>query len=45
MAGHHEQAAAQNRDLLNGFLRVLGPDHAGTLSSREQLAYWTQQAG
>ena len=37
----------QFRDLLDDYLRVLGPDHPDTLTTRDQLAYWQdrQEAG
>ena len=46
-AGQPAQAAAQYRDLLADFLRVLGPDHPHTLTARAQLTYWQdrQEAG
>ena len=40
MAGQPAQAAAQYRDLLADYLRVLGPDHPETLTARGNLAYW-----
>ena len=36
---------SQFRDLLNDFLRVLGPDHPSTLTTRGNLAYMIGQAG
>ena len=39
-AGQPAQAAAQFRDLLTDFLRVLGPNHPETLTIRSNLAYW-----
>jgi hypothetical protein len=39
---------AVGRDMLAGLLpvreRVLGPDHPDTLTTRRQLAYWTEKA-
>jgi hypothetical protein len=40
VAGQPAQAAAQLRDLLADRLRVLGPDHPHTLTTRDQLTYW-----
>ena len=42
-AGQPAQAADQFRDLLNDQLRVLGPDHPDTLTTRSNLAYWTRR--
>jgi hypothetical protein len=39
-AGQPAQAADQFRGLLDDYLRVLGPDHPDTLTTRDQLAYW-----
>jgi hypothetical protein len=39
-AGKPDQAAAQYRDLLDDLLRVLGPNHPHTLTTRANLAYW-----
>ncbi|MDQ0616779.1 tetratricopeptide repeat protein [Arthrobacter globiformis] len=38
-------AISQFRELLDDQLRVLGPDHPDTLSTRSNLAFWTGQAG
>ena len=44
-AGQPGQAAAQFRDLLADWLRVLGPDHPRTLIARGNLACWLGEAG
>jgi len=33
------------QELLTDLLRVLGPDHPDTLTTRSNLAYWRGQAG
>jgi len=38
-------AAAALEHLLIEFLRVLGPDHPDTLTTRSNLAYWRGQGG
>ena len=44
-AGQPSRAAAQYRDLLTDFLRVLGPGHPDTLATRHNLALWLGEAG
>ena len=44
-AGQPAEAAAQFRELLDDFLRVLGPDHPDTLTTRANLADWLGEAG
>lgn len=42
-AGDPAGAAAAFEDLLTDRLRVLGPDHPNTLTTRNNLAYWKKQ--
>jgi hypothetical protein len=44
-AGDQAGAAAALQDLLTDRLRVLGPDHPHTLTTRNNLATWRRAAG
>jgi len=40
-----EEAITAFQSLLDDQLRVLGPDHPATLTTRSELAYWLARAG
>ncbi|MFF3787694.1 tetratricopeptide repeat protein, partial [Streptomyces sp. NPDC001933] len=44
-AGDAAGAATRFEELLADRVRVLGPDHPDTLTTRHNLAYWRGQAG
>jgi hypothetical protein len=44
-AGDPAGAAAALDELLTERLRILGPDHPDTVTTRHHLAYWRRQAG